>query len=290
MGLALRHYALGAALAGGLIIAGFAYAWARAMAMYGFAPYTSTNSDGAVPDLFPLTPPHPSTKVTSTELMREARTLRERAFARVFHGLRYTEGLTDNKLVIHFIHTGAMDFEIDEPRHYTLKSILNRCRYSTPARTALANIRLLLPPLAVGKDVQLTTVLQDLANIVAMEARRAFRDDYYPGIPDVDVPEELIDVLMPAMQREIDREELRSPRGAVTFVDLPRDRQRALAERRRFWFSYFGVTPKVWKRQFFSLWRVPNERVEPVYNEAQESKPIVGFRYRDFEKLLYVFP
>jgi len=290
VGLTVKRLILAASI-GALIIAGigYAYAWARAMAFYGYVG--SLPSDMEVPDPFPLKLPHPATQVTREKLIYEARTLRERAFARAFSGLRYTENLTDSKLVIHFIHTGGMDLEIPEPKEYKLKPLIGACRLSTPARTALGNIGLLLPPVNTNKDIQLTTVLQDLAQVVAQEAGRAFRDDYYPGIPDVDVPEELIDALMPAMQREIDREERRSQRGAVTFADLPRDRQRALAERRRFWFCYFGVTPRVWKRRFFSLWRIPNETVEPVYvKNAGGALVISGFRFRDFEKLLYSFP
>jgi ribosomal protein S21 len=102
-------------------------------------------------------------------------------------------------------------------------------------------------------------MLQDLGDILAVEATNAFTADYYPGIPDVTVPDDHIEVVMRALQREMDREGKSRQREPVRYEDLPADRQRALAERRRHWFAKFSITPERWQTGRWSLWDVADE-------------------------------
>lgn len=60
-------------------------------------------------------------------------------------------------------------------------------------------------------------MLQDLANILAWEATQAFKESYYPGIPDIDVPENHVGVLRLALQREMDREGKSRQRTPIDF-------------------------------------------------------------------------
>jgi hypothetical protein len=102
-------------------------------------------------------------------------------------------------------------------------------------------------------------MLQDLADVVAWEATEAFTASYYPGLPDVFVPEEHVSVIMDAMQREMDREGKSRQKIPVNFASLEPARQRALAERRRWWFRKFSITPERWNTGTWSLWEVVTE-------------------------------
>jgi hypothetical protein len=107
-------------------------------------------------------------------------------------------------------------------------------------------------------------MLQDLADILAVEASQAFSESYYPGVPDMAVPEEQVAVVMKALQREMDREGKSRQRLPVRFTDLPKDRQQALAERRRWWFYKFSITPERWQTGYWSLWDVSEEHVPSI--------------------------
>ena len=61
---------------------------------------------------------------------------------------------------------------------------------------------------------------------------------------------------MAALQREVDGEAAARNKAAPQFATLPYDRQRALAERRRYWFGQFGIGHWHWKRRVWNLWRV----------------------------------
>ncbi|KKK63260.1 hypothetical protein LCGC14_2996100, partial [marine sediment metagenome] len=112
------------------------------------------------------------------------------------------------------------------------------------------------------RDPELIVPLQDLADIIAWEASEAFRASYYPGIPEVDAltPDHVTEI-MAGMQREATRE--RRSKQEVLYAELPRKRQVALAERRRWWFGHFGITPQSWKSGNFSLWNVSADRDIP---------------------------
>jgi len=61
---------------------------------------------------------------------------------------------------------------------------------------------------------------------------------------------------MKAMQREMDREGIRTRRPPASYEELPWERQVALAERRRYWFLQFGIDRRTWEAGYYSLWRV----------------------------------
>ncbi len=69
---------------------------------------------------------------------------------------------------------------------------------------------------------------------------------------------------MRALQREMDREGKSRQRRPVEFTGLPRERQRALAERRRWWFQKFSITPERWQGGYWSLWEVSEEEMPAV--------------------------
>lgn len=74
--------------------------------------------------------------------------------------------------------------------------------------------------------------------------------------------------VMVAAQREVDRETNRrgqmggGPFGTrdygLQLTDLPWERQRRLAEARRFVLYRYGITPEVWRANRWSLWEVPD--------------------------------
>ncbi len=132
-----------------------------------------------------------------------------------------------------------------------------RAVYSDPDRRQMLSALQIWLPASAGATLH--PGLQDLANILALEADDAFRADYYPRLPDVDVPEDLVRELMVALQREMDREASRRRMVPVRFVELPWDRQCALAERRRHWFAQFSITPDNWSKGTWSLWRVKDD-------------------------------
>jgi len=107
-------------------------------------------------------------------------------------------------------------------------------------------------------------MLQDLANILAFEASRAFRESYFPGVPDVNIPQEHVEAVMRALQREMDREGKSRQRIQIEFTALPKERQRALAERRRWWFQKFSITPERWQSGYWSLWDVSDEAMPAI--------------------------
>lgn len=114
-----------------------------------------------------------------------------------------------------------------------------------------------------SSDPALHTALQDLANILAVEADRAFYEEYYPRLPDVDVPDAHVERVMVAMQREMEREALRRRLVPVVFTDLPWERQCALAERRRYWMALYGINAETWQHGKWSLWEVSSETLLP---------------------------
>ena len=66
---------------------------------------------------------------------------------------------------------------------------------------------------------------------------------------------------MHALQREMDREGKSRQRYPVEFIALPKERQRALAERRRWWFQKFSITPERWATGHWSVWDVSEDEM-----------------------------
>jgi hypothetical protein len=130
-------------------------------------------------------------------------------------------------------------------------------------------------------DASLHPALQDLAyeiNEDIHEACFAFDDPdiWYPGVDEgiEPVPDEHVELVMWAMQRELNRE----PRPSTTTMkalpapplsELPWRVQRALAERRRLRFQQWGIGRKQWEARTWSLWDVP---LDPEYTSRREDR------------------
>lgn len=200
--------------------------------------------------------------ITGHALISEAKTLRQRVFARrVRHYSKPNISLSGNDTV-GLNETKAMfnthDRVIEiEPKRMNLVSLMRACWLNKEARAYLSEIPIVNSTKTV--DLELNYSLQDLADAVAWEASEAFTAHHYTG-RDVDaLSRDHIKELMVALQRELNRESHRTGREAARFLDLPFERQRALAERRRWWFQQFGITPQQWKKGKFSLWKVSNK-------------------------------
>lgn len=109
----------------------------------------------------------------------------------------------------------------------------------------------------------LAEALQDLADILALEAQDAFTVEYFPRIADIDVTDDHVKALMTAMQREVDGEANCRNRTPVRFSELPWERQCGLAERRRYWFGQFGIGRQEWEANQWSLWNVSDVILVP---------------------------
>lgn len=176
----------------------------------------------------------------------EAKTLRERVFVRLVEGVR------ENYL--YFKHSGA-SFTV-YPQQPTFHAFLKVCATTYTTKEALSSIPFVKVMNSYAND-ELPTWLQDLGYILAEETTQAYTAKYFPGLPSVTVDDEHVKVVMAAMQRELFREGDGGSRGhAVQLAELPFERQRALAERRRHWFGVFGIYPETWTTGNFSLWNV----------------------------------
>jgi hypothetical protein len=194
----------------------------------------------------------PELSIPGWILLNEASTLRERAFCRLVEGLDHDS--------VKFTHTPQQIFQI-HPVESNLGGLMAACSANTWSRDRLANVPIARAGRSALSDPELVPMLQDLANILAWEATEAFTSSYYPGIPDMNVPEDHVETVMKALQREMDREGKSRQRVPVDFLLLPRDRQRALAERRRWWFTKFSITPERWQSGYWSVWDVSDEQM-----------------------------
>ena len=200
----------------------------------------------------------PELSIAGWLLLRSARTLRERAFARTVEALDHDS--------IRFAHTSDQVFQV-HPVEASITGLMAACAANTWSRDRLANIPISRPGRSALSDPELVPMLQDLADILAAEAGQAFTSSYYPGIPEVQMPEAHVETVMHALQREIDREGKSRQRSPVEFMALPKERQRALAERRRWWFEKFSITPGRWETGHWSVWEVAEEEA-PVLAPA----------------------
>ena len=186
-------------------------------------------------------------------LYAQATNLQQRVFARTISGLRRNSCM--------LFHVKDTKFAL-YPSEPTVQGFLEAAQQQWNCNTALAAIPIKDQTVYSERDPELVTPLQDLADIIAWEASEAFRTPYYPGIPEVEaLTPEHVDEVMAGMQREATRE--RRGKQEVLYAKLPRERQVALAERRRWWFGHFGVTPQSWKSGNFSLWSVNTDRDIP---------------------------
>ncbi len=175
-------------------------------------------------------------------LWDEPLTLRDCAFIRLAH-LAYPAGYAKGLL-----------------NRSTIVERMEQMRRDPEQKQRFSSIAIHLPSLA---GPTLHPALQDLANILSIEADEAFYAEYYPRVPDIDIAPEHVKRIMDALQREMDREATRRKLIPVRFADLPWERQCALAERRRYWYGQFGISPSSWRKGTWSLWRV-KENALPV--------------------------
>ena len=192
----------------------------------------------------------PELSIAGWLLLRNAHTLRERAFCRTLEALGHDS--------IKFVHTADQVFQI-HPVEPSLSGLMAACSANTWSRDRLANVPISRPGRSALSDPELVPMLQDLADILACEAGQAFTSSYYPGVPDVQMAGEHVELVMNALQREMDREGKSRQRCPVEFLALPKERQRALAERRRWWFQKFAITPERWVTGYWSVWDVSEE-------------------------------
>jgi hypothetical protein len=195
-------------------------------------------------------------------LRQQALTLRQRVFVRLLRHVERSPREGEWWFVsFTYWHRSAMAdaaawrFEVMPRDSTSLPSLMAACYRNRECRAALAELPFIGRQRAA--DPELRETLQELADAVAWEGSEAFSAAYYPGVEEVEPlgPDHIRDI-MQGMQREMDREGVRVSRQAARFEDLPPDRQRALAERRRMWFARFGITPERWKRGTFSVWEV----------------------------------
>ena len=193
---------------------------------------------------------YPLSLTGAKELMESATTLRQRVFARMCTGYN-----KDTKK----ISLRGTDVDMKEIKILTkgARGMMAACYRDRGIRALLRKIPIVAKSRVYRGDPEIHEGLQDLADIVSVEAHRAFTEPYYPGMPDVAaLTDKEVDAVMDGLQREVTREK----RGGqeVLYRELPRPRQIALAERRRHWFEVFGITPKSWKTGTWSLWKVRN--------------------------------
>jgi hypothetical protein len=201
----------------------------------------------------------PELSIAGWMLIGQAKTLRERAFARAISALHHDS--------ISFVHSSE-SFQI-HPMEASPDGLMYACSANTWARDSLSMIPITRPARSSLGDPELVPALQDLADILADEATQAFAADYYPGIPDVSVPEEHVDLVMKSLQREMDREGKSRQRVPARYEDLPRDRQRALAERRRWWYARYSITPERWQTGKWVLWDVVDEPMPELRTQTK---------------------
>lgn len=201
----------------------------------------------------------PELSIAGWMLIGQAKTLRERAFARAVSAVHHDS--------ISFTHSSEA-FQI-HPIEPTPDGLMYACSANTWARDALSLLPITRPARSSLGDPELVPALQDLGDILADEATAAFNAEYYPGMPDVNVPEEHVGIVMQALQREMDREGKSRQRSPVRYEDLPRDRQRALAERRRWWFGRYSITPERWQTGKWVLWDVVAEPMPELRTQTK---------------------
>jgi len=202
------------------------------------------------------------TQVSKSLLMNGAKTFRQRAFTRCFGSIFIENG---DELMIQ-LKGGKTGLEWNKfkitPRSYSVSMLMGAVNQNKEARAWLSKLPIVGPLHDHSADPEVCIPLQDLADAVSQEGTNAFKAKYFPGIPSITIPEDHVDALMIAMQREMDRESKRVALRPAIFTNLSRDRQRALAERRRWWFDKFGITPVSWQTGRFSIWKIANEPIE----------------------------
>lgn len=128
-----------------------------------------------------------------------------------------------------------------------------------------------IPEEVAARDPELNPALQDLGDEINEDVTEACEaisnpDIWYAGIDEgiAPVPDSHVELVIWALQRELNRELRPGPRGGprlppVRLSDLPWRVQRALVERRRYRYQQYGITHEVWASQRWSLWDIPED-------------------------------
>ncbi len=144
-----------------------------------------------------------------------------------------------------------------------------------PIRAALADLPLTVPA-GVGPSPVFHPLLEPMcrewARWVTVALAWFWQGEAAPEIPvfpgTEGITDEQVARLMAEAQNEIDRETnhphswgiWQRPKKELRLCDLPWERQRRLAEARRFVFYRYGITGSVWRSGRWSLWQVPRYR------------------------------
>lgn len=195
----------------------------------------------------------------TAQIPQAAMTLREGVFARLIEHIVFADGTADIKLwkpnftgIPERISSpcGPVALVADIPLAALLEET-EKAYHDAFTHIPFGHVTM------TGRDLEFIEPLQDLAQIISIESTDACKAGYYPGVPDVEpLSTDHIAAVMDGLQREIDREAKRVGKVAPVFRDLPPERQRGLAERRRYWFAQYGITPESWPSGVFSLWDV----------------------------------
>lgn len=190
------------------------------------------------------------------DLLNQARTLRECVFARMVSNATIDRAWEVPVLALRVPLLGSQETLRIPWDTLVLADILTLVEASEH-KERFAAIPFTGPSVQVNGNPELQTCLQELAELVAYECSEAYRATYYPRPVSVEAMSTAhVHEVMEAMTREQEREGTRRKKTWAVFTDLPQERQQSLAERRRFWFGEFGITPASWKTGTFSLWDV----------------------------------
>ncbi len=124
-----------------------------------------------------------------------------------------------------------------------------------------------------GRNAEVPDALQDLAEEIAIDVHEACAafdgpDLWYPGVDEgiEPVPDDHVQLVIAALQRELDRERRNAlgqnvePRlPPAPLAELPWPVQRALAERRRLRFAQYGIGRAQWQSGAWSIWDVQED-------------------------------
>lgn len=122
-----------------------------------------------------------------------------------------------------------------------------------------------------GSNPDLTYALQDLGWIIGYELSEACEvfnnpDIWYPGVDEgiEPVSDDHVDLVIWATQRELDRERrfksgTTEYRPAAPLDKLPRKIQRAFVERRRMHYKLYGIGPKQYEENSWSLFGIEED-------------------------------
>lgn len=134
-----------------------------------------------------------------------------------------------------------------------------------PTRFTVSERGRIMYGVTAAKDPELHYGLQDLGWSIGHELAKACEafsdpDVWYPGVDEgiAPVPDEHVELVIAATQRELDRE-LRRSRPSAPLSELPKRIQRAFAERRRALYQTWGIGTTQWKQNKWSLWDVKDD-------------------------------